>query len=251
MNENRFIIYSPQETSDYEERLNGFAAASWPEFMLHDPISEKYWDFLCSDFPQFQFSLLDTENNRTAAMANSLPIHWEGKLQDLPEEGWDWVFQKAVIDHQQGIVPNMLCAIQIAIHPDYRGQSISTLMVNKMRNIVRGKGWKTLIAPVRPNQKCLYPLISIDNYIKWKTSEDLPFDAWLRVHARLGARIIKPCHRAMEIKGTISDWEKWTGLRFPESADYVIPGGLVPLQINLENDLGIYIEPNVWMVHEI
>ena len=47
----------------------------------------------------------------------------------------------------------------------------------------------------------------------------------------------------------IREWEKWTGMRFPESGKYIVPGALVPVQIDCERDLGSYVEPNVWMYH--
>lgn len=124
-------------------------------------------------------------------------------------------------------------------------------MVQAMRGIGQANGFKYLVAPVRPNQKSKYPLISIDDYIEWTNDEGLPFDAWLRVHAHLGAKIIKPCHQAMIIRGSRSEWEEWTGMKFPQSGEYVLPGGLNPMHINVEKDEGIYIEPNVWMVHQI
>jgi hypothetical protein len=38
-------------------------------------------------------------------------------------------------------------------------------------------------------------------------------------------------------------------MAFPESGDYIVPGALVPVQIDRERDLGHYVEPNVWMRH--
>jgi hypothetical protein len=38
-------------------------------------------------------------------------------------------------------------------------------------------------------------------------------------------------------------------MTFPETGAYVIPGALVPVEIDRERDEGIYVEPNVWMVH--
>jgi hypothetical protein len=35
----------------------------------------------------------------------------------------------------------------------------------------------------------------------------------------------------------------------PESGTYVVPGALVPIEIDRERDEGVYVEPNVWMVH--
>ena len=128
---------------------------------------------------------------------------------------------------------------------------MSTFMVKAMRGIANSKGFENLVAPVRPNQKSQYPLTSIDDYIQWKNEEGMPFDAWLRVHARLGARILKPCHEAMTIRGSRADWETWTGLKFPQSGQYHIPGALNPMEMDIEKDEGVYVEPNVWMVHPL
>ena len=251
METNHFKLISPNDLDDYRSQAGEIADASWPEFMLQDPIANEHWHELFDRFNEYQFALLDTENNRMAAMGNSLPFHWDKTLEELPEGGWDWVFLKAIEDHKNGIKPNIQSAIQINIHPDYQSQGLSSKMVQAMRGIAKSKGYKHLVAPVRPNQKSKYPLISIDDYVQWTNEEGLPFDAWLRVHVRAGARIIKPCHQAMTIRGSCTDWEGWTGLKFPQSGQYTIPGALVPMKMNIEKDEGVYIEPNVWMVHPL
>ena len=251
MNANRFQLITPNDLTDYRKRAGEISDSSWPEFMLHDPVANENWHDLFDRFSDYQFALLDTETDHMAAMGNSLPFHWEKDLSDLPEGGWDWVFLKAIEDHKNGIAPNIQSAIQIAIRPDYQSQGLSSRMVQAMRAIGKAKGFKYLVAPVRPNQKNKYPLISIDDYVKWTNEDDLPFDAWLRVHVRAGARIIKPCHQAMTICGTRAEWEQWTSMKFPQSGQYVVPGALNPVEINVERDEGIYIEPNVWLVHEI
>ncbi len=251
MEYSRYKIISPNDLDDYRDQAGDIGDASWPEFMMHDAVANENWHELFDRFPDYQFALLDTQTSRMAAMGNSLPFLWDPAVEDLPEGGWDWVFLKAIEDHKAGLQPNIQSAIQIAIHPDYQSQGLSSSMVNAMRNIARSHGFTNLVAPVRPNQKSKYPLTKIDDYIQWKNEEGLPFDAWLRVHARLGARILKPCHEAMTICGTRADWEKWTGLKFPQSGQYHIPGALNPMEMNIEKDEGIYIEPNVWMVHQL
>lgn len=251
MNPNRFQLIAPDDLPDYRDRAGDLAEASWPEFMLHDPIAGENWHELFDRFREYQFALLDTENDRMAAMGNSLPFHWDQPIEDLPEGGWDWVFLEAIENHKKSLEPNIQSAIQINIHPDYRSQGLSMRMVQAMRAIGQSKGFKYLVAPVRPNQKSQYPLISIDDYIQWMDEQGLPFDAWLRVHVRAGARIIKPCHEAMTIPGTRAEWKEWTHLEFPQSGTYYIPGALNPMNMDIEKDQGIYVEPNVWMVHEI
>ena len=251
MNALRYQIISPKDLPMYRDLADDIAVASWPEFMLHDPIANQHWHELFDRFNEYQFALLDTETERMAAMGNSVPFYWDKSPDELPEGGWDWVFLKAIEDHKNGIKPNIQSAIQIAIHPDYQSQGLSGQMVRAMGAIGKSMGFTRLVAPVRPNQKSTYPLISIDDYITWKIEKDLPFDAWLRVHVRVGGKILKPCHEAMIIRGTRAEWESWTGLKFQQSGEYILAGALNTIEMNIEKDEGIYIEPNVWMVHTL
>jgi GNAT superfamily N-acetyltransferase len=246
-----FTKISPVERTDYRELISFVSEAVWPEFMLNSPVSYQYWDGLFENFPDYQFALLSQEDQRVAGIANSVPLSWRGSLEELPDEGWDWAMIKSAEDYVQGIQPNLLCGIQISIVPDFQGQGLSKIMLNRMVALARSKGYPRVIIPVRPSLKHRYPLTPIDAYIRWTTAEGLPFDPWLRVHVRVGGRIAKPCPTAMEIPGTISDWENWTGMKFFESGEYIVPGALTPLQIDVDEDRGTYIEPNVWVVHEV
>jgi GNAT superfamily N-acetyltransferase len=219
--------------------------------MLHEQVANEFWHELLDSFPEYQLALYDREHERVAAMGNSFPLRWDGALEDLPEEGWDWAFQEAVSSHKQGIPPNQHCAIQVVIHPDYRGQGLSAPVLEAVSSVTVTKGHQALIIPVRPSEKSKYPLASLDDYITWQTDDGLPFDAWLRVHARLGGRIVKICHHSKTVRGTLAEWERWTGLKFPQSGTYVIPGALNPIRMDLETEEGIYVEPNVWMVHGV
>jgi hypothetical protein len=71
----------------------------------------------------------------------------------------------------------------------------------------------------------------------------------LRTHERLGADIVKVAPESMTVSGTVAEWEEWTEIALPESGGYVVPGALVPIVINRERDEGVYVEPNVSMVH--
>ena len=83
----------------------------------------------------------------------------------------------------------------------------------------------------------------------WQRSDGLPFDPWLRVHVRLGGKVVRCEPRAMEITAPVKEWEAWTGMAFPEDGAYVFPGGLAPL--NVSGGLGAYWEPNVWVCQDI
>ena len=222
----------------------------WPEFMFHDPVANRLWHALETTFAAYQFVLRDAAaDDRIAAVGHTLPFHWEGAL---PDGGWDAVFEKVVADRAAGIAPNVITAIEASIAPEYQGCGVSKLVLERMRAIAQEHGFASLVAPVRPTWKARYPITPIERYVVWTQDDSgAPFDPWLRTHWRMGARIEKIAMRSMVIPGTLVQWEKWAGMRFPESGDYVVPGALAPVQIDVEKGAGIYVEPNVWMRHEI
>jgi hypothetical protein len=141
--------------------------------------------------------------------------------------------------------------MQIAMRGDLRGAGLSGTMVGAMRAGAKAAGYRAVIACVRPTEKDRYPLIPIERYALWKRADGLPFDSWMRLHARLGARIVRASPEAMMVRGSVADWESWTGMAFPESGSYVVPRATQPVVIDRERDEGIYYDQNVWMVHNI
>jgi len=254
---NTYELITPQTHPDYRKRIANMSEEIWPLFMLQSPISDLYWEDLFTRFSAYQFALWDNATQQIVAKGNSIPLAWDGDLTDLPDGGWDWAFAQSVADHKAGYTPHTQCGLQIAIMPAFQGKGVSKLMVAAMRTIGEKMGLERLIIPVRPSLKSHYPLTPMDNYIKWKNDDGgqnddgLPFDPWLRVHVRNGGQLIKTCHTAMKIGGSIAQWEKWTAMRFPESGNYVVEGALSPVHMNLEQNEGVYIEPNVWVHHPI
>lgn len=246
--DNGFTLYTHAEREINDADEETITHAAWPAFMMEDPIANAYFSRLYRDFPAYQFGIYDPAD-QLALVGNSVPFAFDLSAADLPDDGWDWVMTKAIADYDAGRAPNMMSAISIAVGQDYAGQGLSRLAVEGMRQIARGRD--ALVAPVRPNWKSRYPLIPIEQYITWQTPAGAPFDPWLRVHWRLGARILKVCHHSMRIPGTLAQWESWTGLPMPASGQYVIPGALVPVSVDFARDEAVYIEPNVWMLHQI
>jgi hypothetical protein len=116
-------------------------------------------------------------------------------------------------------------------------------MLRHMKEVAGG----VLVAPVRPTLKARYPLTPIAEYAEWRRDDGTHFDPWLRVHERVGGRILGPAEEAMLIEGTREEWEGWTQMAFPAAGDYVVPGALVP--VRFEAGRGVYREPCVWVEH--
>ena len=222
---------------------------AWPEFMQHDKIVENHWPDLYNAFLHLQFALFDQEV--LVGVGNSVCLNWSKPLSELPDTGLDWAMQKAHQDHIEGLTPDLQVGVQILINPDYRGQGISYKMLGIMKDIAMTNGIKNIALPVRPNLKSAYPAMDIKEYIDRKNKDGLPFDPWIRVHVNDGGKIIGICSKSMTIEGSIIDWETWTGKEFPESGEYIVENALIPVKMDKLHDRGIYIEPNVWIIHEI
>lgn len=222
---------------------------SWPEFMHHDPVAKRVWHRLRDDWSAFQLVLVD-ETGEVAAASQAAPLQWDGTDDGLPE-GWDAQFERSAAGLGAGRAPNALGAIQICVAKGRRGQGLSGLMVDAISQTAVEAGLNAVIACVRPTEKARYPLLPIETYAAWRRADGLPFDPWLRVHARAGARIVRGSPRSMTIAGSVGEWQESTGLTFPISGPYVVEGALSPVEIDLATDRGVYYDPNVWMVHDL
>ncbi len=243
-------LVSIAEEPDLWDAADAMCGAAWPEFMLHDPVTDRCWSRLRADWPTWQLVLVD-EAGAVAAASQAAPLRWDGTDEGLPE-GWDAQFERSVADLEAGQRPDTLGAIQISVAADRRGRGLSALMLEAMKRTALEAGLAALIACVRPTAKVRYPLMPIETYAAWRRPDDgLPFDPWLRVHVRAGGRVVRASPRSMTIAGSIDEWEAWTGLSFPTSGPYVVDGALAPVEIDLTAGCGVYHDQNIWVVHDL
>ncbi|ATF15696.1 N-acetyltransferase [Brevibacillus brevis X23] len=242
-----YNIYTLAQRSDLNDQADELIEASWSAFMLNDEVANEYYGHLYDWFSPYQFMLTD-EADKLMAVGNAIPFYWDGTAEGLPK-GWDDVFLQGIEDYRQEKQPNALSALSISIDPHYRGLGLSKQMVTAMKDIAKENGLAYLVAPVRPSLKHKYPLTPMDKYVQWKTTDAAPFDPWVRTHWKLGATIMQVAPESMLIRGSLTQWEGWTGMKFPESGSYIIPDALVPVQVDVEKKEVVYIEPNIWMQH--
>lgn len=243
------VLVSLAERPDLRRPHGDLNASVWPEFMLNDPVSNELWDHLFTDFATFQMCLLDAGGELVAGL-NAAPLAWDGTDDGLPE-GWDDQFIRSVAGLRDGVVPNTLGALQIVVRPDRRGSGHAGVMVEAMRANAAAHGYAALIACVRPTDKERYALIPIERYSRWTRDDGLPFDPWIRLHVRIGGRIVRAAPASMRVEGTVAEWREWTGLEFPDSGRYLPAGAAAPVDVDVEADRGVYLDPNVWVVHPV
>ncbi len=242
-------LVSLQAQPELARRFGAQKERLWPPFMFEDRTANRLWHVLGDLFPDYQLYLLDAAGEPVAVL-QSAPLQWSGKVEELPI-GWAHSLELVAEGHAKGIGPNTLVALEISISPEAQGQGVSYKMLQAAQALGRGHGFGAVIVAVRPTQKQAYPLVPMQRYMWWERDDGLPEDPWLRAHVRAGGEIVRLAHPSMVVEGTVTQWEEWTGQSFPESGDYLVKGALAPVHIDRRADLGLYVEPNVWVVHRL
>ncbi|WP_369309303.1 GNAT family N-acetyltransferase [Providencia rettgeri] len=238
---------------DLIEECEQFLDRLWPPFMSQSAVSDEYWERL-DEQPNNQFQFIATVNEkateRVIGIIRSVPFLWPyGDFAKLVEMGWDDIFNFAMENQHDG--EPYISALSVTVDPQYRGQQIPALLIEALKQAAKEYGAKAMIVPVRPTLKHRYPLQDFDEYCAWKNAQGEPFDPWIRTHWRLGATVLQSVHRSMVITGSITDWQSWTGMSFPQSGKYIIPNALVPVTVDVPHQKVEYIEPNLWMLHAL
>jgi hypothetical protein len=242
-------VFSLAERPELTAASQQVMADGWPAFILASAVAARLWPRVLAEHPAYQVVLVDEASDTVIGAGHSLPLAWDGTFAGLPS-GWDAAVEQAIADHDRGVIPNAAVGLSATVAVSHRGQQLSRHLIAALRRVAAQHGHRALVLPVRPNRKSAYPCIPMESYITWMTADGLPFDPWLRVHTRLGGEILGVCPESMVIAASAKQWETWTGLPIPGPGSYVVPDGLVPVEVD-EQGIGTYVEPNVWMAHHL
>jgi hypothetical protein len=244
----RLTIRTLSQWPDLAHQMRRLHRTAWPAFLRDDEVNT-LWPRLYTTFPNFQLALCDASRT-VLAIGNTIPIVWDGTPSGLPDRIAD-LLAKAFRSYERGIRPTALSALAAIVDPRHRAAGLSTRIVRAMSIIARRNGLSSLVAPVRPSSKGRYPLTPMKQYVKWRRPDGSPFDPWLRVHWRLGARVLRITPRGNTVTASVGEWEAWTGMRFPATGRYVVPEALEPIRVDRARKRVAYQEANVWVLHPV
>ena len=186
--------------------LQRIQRAVWPAGMAYineDAVCGRLWPALMRYFPEFQLVLCDAQG-RVVAGGYTIPFAWDGRPASLPM-GVDGVLTRGVRERRRR--PNTLSALLAVVDPRLQGKGLSAEVIRAMALLADLHGMRALVAPVRPTLKHRYPLTPLARYVRWRRRDGAPFDPWLRVHWRLGARVVGVAARSMVVEGRVKAWE--------------------------------------------
>ncbi len=230
-----------------EDRIEALFAEGFPEFITADREAKRYIDRVRAWFAHLNIIVIE-DGDTPIATGWGVPLRWSGQINDLPT-GYTDALRRAVELREADRAPDTFVICGAVVHPDKKGSGVAGHLVVELCRLAEQAGWPRVIAPVRPTLKHRYPLTPIDEYTGWTRDDGTPFDPWLRLHVRIGGRILTTAPRSQTMTGTVAEWQSWTKMSFPASGEYVVPAGLSTLLIDHATETGTYVEPNVWVRH--
>jgi GNAT superfamily N-acetyltransferase len=239
--------FTLEEKPELRAELEQINSTVWPEFLLH--MEMKHAEALFTTFAEFQL-LLCNPSGELIAFSLAVPLKWDDTPGDLPRNISE-IMQRALDANQRAAEANTLAVFAAVVNEGYQGQGLSSTLLKEVKRLAAANGFTALIVPVRPTWKNRYPLTPMSRYASWTRADGAPLDPWLRVHWRLGGKILRVEPSARTVNGTVMEWEKWTGMSFPESGEYIVPGALQPVSIDREQNIGMYEDPSVWVKHPV
>lgn len=221
----------------------------WPTFMLEDPAADRAYDLAVEAFPELHLVVMDGD----VAVARLHAVPLEASVDSLPPRGWDHALQRAEQMATKGVAADIttVSLIEARVAVDQRGRGLSGPLLAAARRRYADLGARDLVGPVRPTRKALEPRAHAEEYAQRVREDGLPVDPWLRVHARIGGRIVRVAPASMTIPGSLDQWREWTGLPFDRDGAVEVPGALAPVHVDLAGGYAVYVEPNVWVHHDL
>lgn len=233
----------PSLTDSFQDLID----RNWHWIGTIDNVGCKTWDEMWELYPEYQFGVF--VDDVLTSVGNCAPVWDDIGLNQLPDEGWRWVMKSCI--RKSKLPPIYTSAISATVDAKFKGQGLAKIILGRFKDIAIENGSKAMIAPVRPNFKHKYPLIPMEEYIKWRREDGSHFDQWLRIHEKIGGKIQRTSKNSLIAEWDIKQWEKFSGEKFYSSGKYLFSDSLSPTEINLENDTGVYKEDNVWVVHNL
>ena len=245
-----YAVTSHAERPDLAKEARELLGKQWPAYtLIGTPGHGVDLDTLLMEHAAQQLLLVD-DRGALAGVGLSLPVQWDGTVDDLPR-GWDSAIVASERLHRNGGEADTLCVLSITIAPELTGHGLAERLITAFKQRATDTGAHAVIIPVRPSHKARYPLISMSEYLSWTRPDGQSFDPWMRAHLRLGGTVLGVAAESMVVTGSVAQWEHWLGTPLPGSGEFLIDGGLVPLQIDRTIDQGRYVEPNVWVSYQI
>ena len=211
--------------------------------MHHDAVASVCWDRQYEEYPDLQLWLVDDDDRLHRRVECRRSPFGPG---ELPDDGWDAALRAGV----RGRAAKAVSAIAISVGVDQRGEGPQ--QGDARRDAEGGRRPRAVGSRRAGASEPEAPLPArSDRALHRVAPRGREAARSVAARARGCGREADPGRAASRCGSQARSPSGRTGRScvFPETGTYVVPGALVPVEIDRERDEGVYVEPNVWMHH--
>ncbi|KAB8028092.1 non-ribosomal peptide synthetase [Fluviispira multicolorata] len=245
INESIYRMFTLAQRPELLKNLNIIHSSSWPKYFEGSDILMKIWPKIYSEFSEFQTFIVDGKDE-IAAVGNSIPIYWDGTIADLPN-GWDYALENAFKETKNK--PNTLFILAGIVTESFQSKGLSSEILKIFKSIAKANKLQRILVAVRPTGKAQFPEVNFTDWCSTRREDGQLLDNWLRMHERIGGKILKIDLKSQYIKAKISDWESWTNTPIMNSGLVHLPETLQAAEVDFSDDSVTYYDPAVWVEH--
>ncbi|MDE9467192.1 amino acid adenylation domain-containing protein [Xenorhabdus bovienii] len=218
---------------------------SWPAYFAADEATLTYWSALMSQHEDDQLVLLNKQHQLSGAV-HTTRIYWDGQLSSL-SQGWSSAIAQGV--HREfSQEPNTLVALAALVAPQERGQGLSRVLLETIKQHALACQMTHCIIPLRVTGKSAHPEMTFSDYVYATDADGQPLDPWLRVHLAAGAQLLGITENSQRVVADSAHWSQWLEQEVSAPGVYHHPSLFTFLEVD-ENGNGVYEEPCVWVKH--
>jgi len=233
---------------DLKQQYKVLASEAFPPIIRASKIVKTCWNPIEQYFPKYQRFLIRNSKS-LMGLISTLPFYWDKPLDQLSDDGWDWLVNKGIQDFENNTKANYLGGLQIIISKPYQGQGFSKRFIAEGKRLMQQNNLKCFAIPIRPTFKHKFPELKMKEYINYKIDNKI-YDPWIRTHLQSNASVISICSNSMNVTGDIPFWEKLIKEKITQSGSYNALGALNTIQIDMDANIGEYREENIWIYYD-
>lgn len=187
----RFVVVP--SSPEMGVRLAEIQRACFPDLSEEELMRPEHYLSHQKVFPEGQHAVLDTETNTVVASSSDLRLNVD--FDHIQHRYMDAVDNNYLTNHDPA--GEWLYGADIAVHPDYRGHGLSTLLYDARHSLIRKLGLRGHVAGAMPKGYHLHPELSIEEYVQKVMAGELR-DPVLSVQLKRGYRVHGIIHDYLE-----------------------------------------------------
>lgn len=184
-------------------------------------------------------------------------LNWDRNPATVPD-GWQGSVRRSYVNaHVDGAPRNTLVGLFIRVEESSRQHGWAGNLIGEMKRLAHRRGMEALIIPLRPplRYEKEYAALPLTEFAALRRPDGQPLDHWIRIHVRLGAKVIGLCETSHQHALPLKDFRQLVSQDPIARSGYLLvrqkDGGWYNVYVDLEREFALINQGCVWVEHPL